>query len=1141
MDAPASSPLPHPLTKMEVEMLQRAQQRHVARLTQPRTTRGTTFGSDAFTNSPAVLIFKDCEAGQTYTKTLTITNRSHEKNTFRTQQVPVAVAHLLQVSCPPPGSMAPGTSRDVQVTYRPDTQTDLDCTLTFLAATGPFFVELQGRTKRAVASVTPSLVQFRQSPTVMGVMMGSSREQKVTLKNEGALEVQYEVVMNCTDTEDHTTQEDGRVSLVTGSGFRIPILKGTLSGYSSNTFTVSFSPVAPGEVTIKFSIRFHLTAKPDRSIPNDLLNINEQLVTLVGHGRQCPVYADVELVDFACCRIDKDYKDQLVLRNADRTAMKVVVMTIPETASVLEFFPDVGFCQPEEGLTINITFKPRANTLQLLEKFLVMGQQGVLEIPMKMQVVGQPLPVKFAIRAQLTHSNLRFSPPNLTYGCCNISERRGIPMMILNDGLLPEQFAFTDIPLGMSVEPNQGYGEVLPGSSSSVTFFFQPPIVGPQRFTVTCKTLAGKIFTLAGTAEGIKPPLTLSHTVLQLPATAVGDTSSVSIILRNTASSTQLFELILPGESWLSIVPRVGAISAAASMRLQLDFSPPLLLKDSVLNGDELPAQEHHVIDSDRKEATETPSAAPNALPPSEQPLNPSSPEQQTEGRVSDVVDSSPSNHDEEGQANHHWRLVRHWTIPCFMQPADVSDGDEAARKDTGPPRTSMLQRSGSTENPRQGLTGVMHMNVTTCAVLPDLVLLTPLTVPEGQRHSVLDFGPVPLGTRVVKDLAIENQGTDWAPLRSDPLDPHGGFQVVNALRPLAPCGRFSVLVSFEPTESTHYYEMLHIRSPKMCLRFLLRGQGACPAIRVTPESALTLLDVGDTYQGEAREHIITVTNLSPFQMTVTARFGSRGGEKQAVAPEPLSLKHESPFFCRYPVMVLSAGASEQLTITFCPSGRGPYYQDVLRLCIPHQPDDVTIPLRGASWSEGAFISGPQYSFPSAPLPEVDPFGDVDLNMSTTSSSTTGTTGGAPLPSGKGVPAGPQPPTLSLTLTPSVAPGSTATAQMFLGSLKSKLGGSNSEVVFDELSAKVKEAGWTVEPMKLSVAAGDKKPLTVKYTAPRSTQLMAYTGLDLVEYVEMTLSGTLKGGAPSLGPSGRRVAITCRCLVDPNTRAPAST
>ena len=128
---------------------------------------------------------------------------------------------------------------------------------------------------------------------------------------------------------------------------------------------------------------------------------------------------------------------------------------------------------------------------------------------------------------------------------------------------------------------------------------------------------------------------------------------------------------------------------------------------------------------------------------------------------------------------------------------------------------------------------------------------------------------------------------------------------------------------------------------------------------------------------------------------------------------------------------------------------------------------------------------------------------------------------------------------LQLAFKEAVHLGQTATATFDAGCLKSSLGGSNGELVIDDLPASAKEAGWSVDPLKLPLVVGDRKTVTVKYSAPKQAHAGMAAYLGHTEFVELTLGGWLKGGTPA-PPSaeGRRVSLKLRCQVLP-TPAPA--
>lgn len=96
------------------------------------------------------------------------------------------------------------------------------------------------------------------------------------------------------------------------------------------------------------------------------------------------------------------------------------------------------------------------------------------------------------------------------------------------------------------MNPTVHHGHVLakPDASIACSYYapqvevcFRPQIVGPQRFFITCSTIAGRSFTLPCRASGVAPLIELSHNEITMPATAVLDTTTTSTIIRCAAAA----------------------------------------------------------------------------------------------------------------------------------------------------------------------------------------------------------------------------------------------------------------------------------------------------------------------------------------------------------------------------------------------------------------------------------------------------------------------------------------------------------------------------------------------------------------------------------------------------------------------------
>ena len=73
-------------------------------------------------------------------------------------------------------------------------------------------------------------------------------------------------------------------------------------------------------------------------------------------------------------------------------------------------------------------------------------------------------------------------------------------------------------------------------------------------------------------------------------------------------------------------------------------------------------------------------------------------------------------------------------------------------------------------------------------------------------------------------------------------------------------------------------------------------------------------------------------------------------------------------------------------------------------------------------------------------------------------------------------------------------------------------------------------AGFRIDNQKVAVPAGERKPLTVTFSAPQQLKPGSLAALGLTEAVMGTVTGTLKGGVPPpKAASGRRVVLILTC------------
>lgn len=94
-----------------------------------------------------------------------------------------------------------------------------------------------------------------------------------------------------------------------------------------------------------------------------------------------------------------------------------------------------GFAQAGNVFPITVLFKPRASMLQQCARFLVDPENNIFEIPMKLNVPDQKLPVSFTLRAQVGRQAPAGRAQGAQGGACSPWQLLTYNITGLHDGL----------------------------------------------------------------------------------------------------------------------------------------------------------------------------------------------------------------------------------------------------------------------------------------------------------------------------------------------------------------------------------------------------------------------------------------------------------------------------------------------------------------------------------------------------------------------------------------------------------------------------------------------------------------------------------------------------------------------------------
>lgn len=186
------------------------------------------------------------------------------------------------------------------------------------------------------------------------------------------------------------------------------------------------------------------------------------------------------------------------------------------------------------------------------------------------------------------------------------------------------------------------------------------------------------------------------------------------------------------------VTPRVGVLQPQGSLRVQLDFAPPATPAAAATApaSSSAPAGDAAAISCDTSSAVQ-PGVSGCQAPQGEPSPSPQQQQQQQPASTS-------------GQ-------YREWLLPCFIKQAPSAVDANASSPQTSGSSTAAGSTASDSSNAADC---VLHVSVSTCAVSPELHLVSPqLQRPVGKNYWLLDFGALPVGERTTREVVLQNTG----------------------------------------------------------------------------------------------------------------------------------------------------------------------------------------------------------------------------------------------------------------------------------------------------------------------------------------------------------------------------------------------
>ncbi|XP_036960629.1 cilia- and flagella-associated protein 74 isoform X2 [Acanthopagrus latus] len=1117
-----------------------------------------------FLSKPEIIIFKDFEVGKMYKKKIVLTNNSYITNHCKLLGVSTHLKDFISINFEPPGSLSAGMSCEMQAVFQPMINEDLEGEVQFASAMGPFSVPVRCTIKKCDLEVDSQFIDFGLH------VVGQTISRTVTLTNKGALATHFSLdTAACLSPEsshvqvptqisantcqeissENTTSENQRSSASTGTGELQPqqdsqelsevlqqeqsvsepsatgpeavlescvstnvdarmdhseggdislgnVREGHIGPFESIKLEVVFTPTIPGEAELDFHIKFSdISSKP---IP---IQVRAVAVSI-------PVWVVQPSIDLKICMFDHLYQDSIMVQSRAKTALKLTFDVCREMRKHMEILPKTGFIQAQSSFNAQLKFLPRCSLSKDAKKFFD-SDTGVLEVPMTVQVAGQVKPVHFTVQAVVTSSDLQFDRTEVDFGCCSIYQTVISSVRLTNLSLLPQDFGFLRPPEFIEVQPNDGFGTLLPQETLEIDLIFCARKAKEYSFQLSCKSGINRDFHLSCQAVVVSPPLELSHSLVQFGATAVGDHSTTIISLINretnhnqskqpidpqtkdamTLVAPRLFSFLPPKDSDISIAPSAGTLLPGERCLVQVTFRPRLLdqeikeealrlfhraklLREKELERNTHTEKEEVPVETSKGKKV---SVVPNNSKVSDGPKT----EQLTEPlNPADIQPGSVQYKDARASLLYSFtQRYREYTVPCFVSDRILPEDQQ--------------------EQPAWSPFNTLDLQLQCPAVQPALVVIS------NNGLNTIDFHQVAVGEKVIKRLTVQNISKESLDLRSSVLDVHGVFSLLNALRCIRPGDKHTLVLAFSPCLEEKYCETLEVRSQKMTLRMTLRGAGVVPAVTCSHPGGV--LDFGYVLEKESITQVFKLQNSSAVAVGFRVQLASlsptrpQGGADRVafllgsntgsrVQPTVGTQNYSGlSVFSVVPVEgSIAPEQSQDITVTFQPDHPSVNYSDRLTIELSNKSKVCMMDLKGAASSHNMYLYGGDLL--TVPVESLLP-PQIASQPQLAESEVT------------------ERPTIPVLVTlrakcnaGSITP---AVRELQVGCIRStQLSKKSGEFFWDNV-ASLQQQGFSVEPGKGTVEAGHKRTITVKWTP--------YSGYKPYDVVQTCVPVTLKG------------------------------
>ncbi|XP_012289079.1 cilia- and flagella-associated protein 74-like [Orussus abietinus] len=476
-----------------------------------------------FYANPGVLEIKGFKANKSHLRKVSIYNKSQKWAYLRFLKIESDSKNpkILKIDKLDAVKLKPGLHVSINVTIEPLSEEEVTAEIIFLTLNADdtknfheFRIPVKCTPKMPEPIIYPSELRYMQ--------------KMLTIENRGSKSFSFDIPKRNEDKDIFTWQ-----FLDDNPGFS-ESSNSVEYNLAPRVYRIEIPPKSGFQLNVNFSPQYiglhHDVFKFD--FEADGVVFKEQNVPMWGETTGLKVYVDPPIVDLGIIMADSGvYQTNFDVINTGAHTSEIVVKTPKKLDGQIRIFPKSTFVQPESSCTILVKLIPETDFSEKSKGYYDCST-NILSIPIHIHSKSAdsknaPAIILKIIATLTTARALVLEPDFVTLGRVHTKESVFAEIRLTNKSLLPQEYGFLDIPYFMEIQPNHGFGKILPGKTIRLFIIYSASLADiPRRHlrangTTGDKKFELRVVTLAQLA-GSKYPLISKlekplHKTLKLP------------------------------------------------------------------------------------------------------------------------------------------------------------------------------------------------------------------------------------------------------------------------------------------------------------------------------------------------------------------------------------------------------------------------------------------------------------------------------------------------------------------------------------------------------------------------------------------------------------------------------------------------